>query len=82
MPTPWSQERRDAVRRKIDKEADRAAYRLGASKVFMIAFFEEGEYLHLMEGGASPMPVKDLCEKILSALAMLEASGGEDISLS
>lgn len=47
QPTPWTMEKRKQVRRKIDKEAARAAARLGAKSVVVIAFYVEGEFLHL-----------------------------------
>jgi hypothetical protein len=50
---PWTPEKRSSVKRKIDKEAARAAARLGAKTVLVIAFFADGEYLHLQDGGTA-----------------------------
>lgn len=81
-PSPWSQERRAAKRQKIDKEADRAAARLGASGVVIIAFFEDGEYLHTQDGGKSPMPFIDLYKTMAVATQVMNESeeGGVNIN--
>lgn len=80
-PTPWTPERRAAVTRKIAKEAERAARRLGAVGCRIVAFFPDGEYLHMLDAGKTPMSAKDLYTKLVSVLDVLEASGGEDVSL-
>lgn len=79
MPTPWTPEKRSATKRKIDKEAKRAAERLGAATVAIIAFFPDGEFLHMQDGGTAPMGFKDLYAKMCSAMNILEQSAGEDV---
>jgi hypothetical protein len=81
-PHPWPLERRARTKQKIDKEAARVAARLGASHVKIIAFFEDGEYRHLLDAGSSPMDDKRLYEMLLSAGAILDASGGKDVAIS
>jgi hypothetical protein len=78
--TPWTTERRATVKRKIDKEAERAAIRIGAKSVVIIAFFSDGEYLHLQDGGNSPVP--NLYEHLATARQVLDESGGADVALS
>jgi hypothetical protein len=74
-------ERRSAMKRKIDKEAKRAAVRLGASHVTIIAFFSDGEYLHMQDGGDAPMPADDLYKHMATAVQILDASGGDDVAI-
>lgn len=81
-PTPWTPEKRSNIKRKIDKEAARAAARLGAATVTIIAFFPDGEYLHMQDGGTAPMPSLDLYTKLATASTILNESGGEDVALS
>ena len=78
IPKPWPPERRSRVLAKINKESERAAARLGAAAVVIVAFYEEGEYLHMQDGGKSPMPFKELYRNLLSAAEMNEAAGGKD----
>ena len=78
---PWSIEKRDRTNRKIEKEADRAAARLGAKHVVIIAFFEDSEYLHMQDGGKAPMPLEQLYKQMLSVRHVLDASGGEDVAM-
>lgn len=80
-PKPWDEDRRARVKAKIDKESARAAARLGAEGVVIVAFFAEGEYLHMQDGGKSPMPFKELYQKLLAARQLLEESGGEDVKI-
>jgi hypothetical protein len=79
---PWAPEKRNFVKRKIDKEAARAAARLGAKSVLIIAFFEDGEFLHMQDGGTAPMSTADLYKKLATAEIILDESGGEDVALS
>ena len=78
---PWTPEKRSQVKRKIDKEAARTAKRLGAATVAIIAFFPEGEYLHMQDGGTAPMDLKKVYAKLASAHEIMESTGGEDVSL-
>jgi hypothetical protein len=80
-PTPWPMEKRSRVTRKIEKEAARAAARLGAEGVVIIAFFKDGEYFHMQDAGSAPMPLSDLYKQMVSAREVLGESGGEDVAL-
>ena len=80
-PAPWTPERRAQVMRKISKEADRAAARIGADAVMIVAFFRHGEYLHLQDGGKTPVPPKELYERLASAHTMTAGGNGEDIEI-
>lgn len=80
-PKPWDIARRSRVKAKIDKEAARAAARLGARSAVLVVFFEEGDYLHMQDGGMAPMPFKELYARLLSMLEIMEQSGGEDVSM-
>ncbi len=59
---PWSDERRSAAKKKIDKEAARVVEKLGARTVAMICFFDEvpGGHLIMLEGGTAPFPAGEL----------------------
>jgi hypothetical protein len=80
-PQPWTTEKRSQVKRKIDKEAKRAAERLGAATVAIIAFFPEGEFLHMQDGGTAPMDFKKLYTQLSVVMTTLEESGGEDVAI-
>jgi hypothetical protein len=71
-PKPWAPERRSRVKAKLDKEAARAAARLGAHSVWIIATFADGEFMHLQDGGSSPWPLKELYQQMLRATEMNE----------
>lgn len=67
---PWDEERRRAVKRRLDKEAERAKARTGARTVALIAFYDDGSpSLIMIEGGTAPMPGGQL----YAALAQLYA---------
>lgn len=80
-PTPWAPEKRSAVKRKIDREAARAAARLGAKSVLIVAFFPDGEYLHMLDGGTAPMPTAELYKKLATVETVLAESCGKDVAL-
>lgn len=83
MPNPWSPEKRAQVKRQIDKAAERAAAKLGASHVAIVAFFPaDGEHLHMLDGGSAPMPFDKLYSHMATAMAVMDESGGEDVALS
>jgi len=83
MSEPWAMERRSAKVEKIRRECSRAAARLGASGVIMIAFFKDGDSFHMMDSEAhSPIPMADAYRHLLSAISMLADSGGKDIAVS
>lgn len=83
MPSPWTPEKRSQIKRKIDKEAKRAAERLGASHVVAIVFFldGDGEHLHMQDGGTSPMSFADLYKKMSGIMGVLDESGGADVAM-
>lgn len=79
---PWSLNRRSQMVNKINKEAARAAARLGARTVSIIATFEDGEYVHILEGGKYPFATpKETYERMVLMHKMMEQSGGEDVDL-
>lgn len=78
--TPWTPEQRSRKKAKLDKEAAKVAGRVGADHVIVIAFFPEGEFYHMMDGGSSPVPMKQLYSTMLATHMKLELSGGEDIA--
>lgn len=78
-PAPWTPAKRQNVKRKIDKEADRAAARLGAKAVVIIAFFPDGEYLHMQDGGTAPMELQKLYQQLATAHHVVEEAGGADV---
>ena len=79
---PWPMEKRSRVTDKIKKEAARVAERIGAKHVVIIAFFPEGEYMHMQDAGNPPMDYGKLYHHLATAHAVTAASGGEDIALS
>jgi len=91
MPEPWSKDKRAQVARKVTKEAARAAGRLGAKAVMMIAFFPEGrEHFHIIEGGVMPgssdaTSPQDAKRKFYLQMAsmceVLDQNDGEDVAL-
>lgn len=78
---PWDKEKRAQVKRKIDKEARRAADRLGAQGVMIIAFFKQGEYAHVLDGGEAPMPYEEVYKKMVTGYGVVKESGGEDVEV-
>jgi hypothetical protein len=64
---PWTDQKRLAIKSKIDKAAQAAAKTLGAEAVTIIAFFAEGDFLHMQDGGTSPMPSGQLYERLAEA---------------
>lgn len=82
QPIPWTDEEIKLVKHRIDREAKRAAERIGAMSCIVIAFFEDGEYLHMQDGGSSPMPPEQLYKKLAAAFEMTDESSGKDVALS
>lgn len=78
---PWDHDKRSQVKRKIDKEAARAAARLGAQTVCIIAFFKDGEYMHMLDGGNAPMDFQKLYATLQTAHQTVEESGGKDVAI-
>lgn len=83
MAEPWTMEQRSAKQRKVSKEAERAAARLGVKGVYLVAFFDagDGKHYHILNGGQTPTTLKEFHLSMLSMLEKLELSGGEDISV-
>jgi len=77
---PWSKERQDEMRLRIDLEASLAAARLGATSCVLIAFYPdpEGGHLHIMDGGNAPMPRTELYPKLAEMLEAVEQRAGVD----
>ena len=75
-------EKRSRVTAKIEKEADRTAARLGASHVVIIAFFVDGEHLHMQDGGKPPMEYEKLYQHLATAHQITTEAGGNDVALS
>lgn len=82
-PQPWTHDKRAQIKRKIDKEAARAAARLGAKAVTIIAWFPAGDdYLHMQDGGTAPMSSNELYKQMATIATVLEDSNGEDVAIS
>ena len=79
--SPWPMEKRQRIGRRIVKEAERTARRIGAKGVVIIAFFQEGEYVHVQDGGVSPVPFQDLYKRMLAGHDMMETAGSDDVNL-
>lgn len=80
-PVPWTAEKMAKTKAKVDKEARRAAMRLGAKAAVMIVFYEDGEYLHFIDGGVSPIPGRDLYLKMISIIDINAQTGGEGVKI-
>ena len=79
--TPWTPEKRKKVNDEIAKQAEKVAKRIGCRGVVIIAFFPDGNNMHVEEAGRAPMPFKELHQKMTTAYEVLEASGGEDVAV-
>lgn len=66
MAEQWPMERRAAKKRKIDKEAERLAGKVGADAVTIIAFFRDGGHMHIIDGGSAPGDLAQLYEMLAS----------------
>jgi hypothetical protein len=53
------------------------ADKIGATKVYAVAFFDAGDgtHFHLIEGGSAPMPATDLHKMMLGAAERLKIAG-------
>ena len=74
---PWPKEKRDSIADALDVEAKNAARRLKATCCVIVAFFPDGEFYHMQDGGQAPMPTEQLYRHLVAAKEA-EASGGED----
>jgi hypothetical protein len=73
----WPMEKRIQTRRWIEAEAKRAAARLGAHTVLIIASFTDSDgCINLLDGGT--VPHADTFRRYLRAMETLEANGGAD----
>jgi hypothetical protein len=79
---PWTLEERNRVSAKLDREAEFMARRVHAAHVAVIAFFQNGEYMHCLEAGDPPTSFEQLHKDCLTAHAVLRESGGKDVALS
>lgn len=79
LVTPWTAEKREHTQDKIDSEARKAAKRLKAKCCIIIAFFDDGDYIHRLEGGQSPMPLDELYRQLASVWEALRDRGTQDI---
>jgi hypothetical protein len=85
MTIPWDRKRRLAMKRKIQFAAVRAAAKLGAEHVLIIAMFADGDVYHTMDGGTLPDPtmVKSIYARMYQAQDILEdttADGGDELN--
>lgn len=80
-PAPWPMERRSRMTRKMEREAKHVAARIGASKVVIIGFFEEGQHVHMIDAGEAPCSRAELWKRLSGAVDLLEQSGGKDVQL-
>lgn len=74
-------EKATQVKRAIDKEAARAAKRLGATHVAMIGFFPDGSHFQVHDGGSAPMSFLKLYKQLVYINEMLEKSGEDHVTL-
>lgn len=81
MPEPWTIEKRSRVSDKIKKEAVRVAARLGASHVVVVAFFADGDHLHMQDAGNPPMDYATLYKHLATAHQVVTEAGG-DVAIS
>jgi hypothetical protein len=73
MTDPWTLSKRIAVRDLIDKCARDAADSIGATHVVLVAFFEDGKYIHMQDGGEPPMPFSDVYKHLVEVHDAAEA---------
>jgi hypothetical protein len=75
---PWSKEKRAHTQGRIDAQAKKAAKALKAKCCMIVAFFEDGSYYHMQDGGQSPMAPDQLYRQLLSMREVMDTTGGED----
>lgn len=75
MPDPWSRERAQEMNQRLELEARLIAGRIGASDVVVIAFYREGEMLHVMDGGTAPTARAQLYANLADMAQQLEIDG-------
>ena len=73
----WDRMRIEQVRKKVAKEALRAAGRLGARAVISIAFFTDQDGVsHMIDAGQSVIPLHEVYERLLAMIyAEMEQEG-------
>jgi hypothetical protein len=80
----WSMAKRTATHKRIEKEAARAAPRLGANYCIVIACFRDpdGWYNTLdASAGIAPMSATKIYSTLVKANLALQANGGEDVEV-
>ena len=84
MAEPWDHQKRAHVSKRILKESKRIAANLGATGgVIIIAFFKDGDKLHVQDGGHALMSFKDIYLKMASCHEVMESSkDGKDVQVS
>ena len=80
---PWSFVQRASVKANIDAAAQRAAKRLGACNVLMVAFFWDGRYMHYLDGGTTPGCVTptEVYRQLVVGRETLNNTGGKDCTI-
>ena len=63
---PWSKEKRTYTQGKIDDAARAVAKKLKAKCCVIVAFFEDGGYYHMQDGGQAPMPIDQLYRHLVA----------------
>lgn len=58
---------------RVDAEAAIAAARLGATSAVIICFYADGANTHIVDGGYSPLPRKELYTNLASYADLMEA---------
>ena len=77
----WSMEKRIATRLRLETEAKRAAKRLGAASVVVIASFMEGKLIHTQDACYRPiMPGADFYKELALMYEKLDNNGGADMA--
>lgn len=79
----WTPQRRSVVKARIDKQAERARQKLGATAVITVAFFTDGRHMHVLDGGTAPNgDFAQAYRHLISVHQIVRESGGKDVSLS
>lgn len=83
MAEAWSKEKRAKMSDKLCEAARIAARKLGARGVIVIAFWEDGNYIHAQDGWTDELPDLpiNIYKQLISIYGMIDASGGEDVAV-
>ena len=79
MPEPWPMEKRQRLSEKLRREANKVAGRIGAEHVVIIAFYKDGEYMRMQDGGNPPMQFAKLYTQLASVHGIQDESPSKDI---